>query len=298
MLTIVTTPRPLHSGKFRMDFDNAIGSWLHLKPTPQILVFGGDESAVIREGVTHVSEFPQNEQGLPYLDGCLSITQDIAEHDLVMLTSDHLIVRSDFMVALKRLIERFPDSFATTGQRWNRLVDLPIDFDDPDWETKIVQGFGRPGGGGAKDWFVFKTPLPFEIENFVLGRRRWDSWFLHQLCISGMPMVDVSCVVTPIHPIHCYSHVPLGEGADPELTTDPGTLHNLAIEASTPEPNHISQLPWGLTRDRFLSSNAWVDWKRAHEQVWRRRRIKHEIWARLEHPAYCCDPPPGVGLDV
>jgi len=294
MLTIVTTPRPLHSGKFRMDFDNAIGSWLHLKPTPQIIIFGGDRSAVVRDGVTHVFEFPQNEQALPYLDGCLRIAQDIAEFDLMLLTSDHLILRSDFTVALKKMDRKF-GLFGATGQRWDRLVDLPIDF-NVDWETEIVQGYGRPRGGSAKDWFLFRMPLPFEVANFVLGRRRWDSWFLHRLCISGMPVVDVSCVVTPVHPIHCYSHVPGGECAAVELTDDPGTLHNMALEENTPSPNHITELEWGLTCDEgFLSGDDWEQWKRVHEKTWRYRRIDHQAWARLEHPVYCWDPPPGTG---
>lgn len=295
MLTIVTTPRPLCSGKFEMDFDNAVGSWLRLEPRPQILVFGGDESIVDRDGVTYIPRFPRNEQGLPYLDGCLRITQEMAEHDLVMLTSDHLILRSDFTKALKRLDERFPGPFAATGQRWDRQIDQSIDLDDPGWEEKILRGQVRPKGAAAKDWFLFRTPLPFEVENFVLGRRRWDTWFLHQLCLSGMPVVDVSCVVAPVHPVHGYGHVPLGHVADEGRTSDPGTLHNMAIEAYTPQPCNIGRLTWGLTCDRLLSGEDWERWKGDHEQAWRVKRIKPDQWGALRYPAYCWDPPVDVG---
>jgi len=291
MLTIVTTPRPLRSGKFRMDLYNAVGSWLRLKPTPQILVFGGEVPSVAREGVTHIPEFPQNAQGLPYLDGCLSIAQEMAENGLLMLTSDHLILRSDFMVALKRLaaihgsLEGVLDTFAAVGQRWDRFIDMPIDFDDLYWETEILQ-HGEPRGGSAKDYFIFSTPLPFEVKNFVLGRRRWDSWFLHQLCIS-MPVVDISCAAIPVHPVHGYGHVPLGEKAGDGLTTDPGTLHNMAIEVDTPTPNRIDDLTWGLTCEQLLSGDDWHRWKN-HNLVQNKHKYPQRA-RKMKRPLYCWD---------
>lgn len=296
MLTIVTTPRPL-TGKFRLDLRNAVGSWKCLHPRPQILIFGGNQHFVESLGVTYVGKFPQSKQGLPFLDAYVKAAQDLAEFDVMMLTSDHLILLSDFASSLKKVSHQFPGAFAMIGQRWDADVIKPVDFRDPGWEREITLLSGRYRGHAAKDWFAFRLPLNFKLLHFVIGRRGWDTWFAHALMTSSMPVVDVTCAATTIHPTHEYQHVK--GGVLREDSTDPGTLHNLKVYPGiVPPPKHTSDAQWGLTPNgKLLRGHDWLQWKTAKEKEWeaeyeRRHKKKwepprFEPLTRLRRPHYC-----------
>jgi len=288
MLTIVTTPRPL-TDKFQLDLCNAVGSWKCLQPRPQVLVFGGRRQFVHSIGATHIARFPHSKQGLPYLDSYVSIAQRIAKHNIIMLTSDHLILLSDFMSSLKKVSQRFPGAFAMIGQRWDTDVTEPIDFRNPKWESKLTSLRGRYRGHAAKDWFVFRLPLNFDLLPFVIGRRGWDTWFTHALLTSDIPVVDVTCRATTIHPTHDYAHVK--GGVCRENSTDPGTLHNLRVyRGAIPHPKHISDATWGLTCDgTFLHGQDWTQWKFDKEREWEIGFEQHRrrLLPGLHRPDYC-----------
>jgi len=260
-------------------------------------MFGGPQQFMMELGIDYVKRFPHTDQGLPYLDSYISITEKHAKHDVVMLTSDHLIVLADFERALQKVMARFPGPFAMMGQRWDVDVNGAIDFKDPKWQHKLTHKLGHYRGHAAKDWFVFRLPLHMKMLKFAIGRRGWDTWFAHKLLTSGMPVVDVTCVATTIHPIHDYKHVK--GGVRREDSTDQGTLYNLKVHSGiVPSPKHISDCNWGLTADgEFLHGEEWAQWKIDKERQWRAeyellskmpwQPLKRTKYAELSRPHYC-----------
>jgi hypothetical protein len=101
------------------------------------------------------------------------------------------------------------------GQRWDLDVREPIDFGDPAWAERIRKAALAAGQQRPPQWidyFIYPRGLyRGKIPEFVIGRPGWDNWLLWWAEKSGLPVIDASDVVIPIHQNHDYSYHPDGE---------------------------------------------------------------------------------------
>jgi hypothetical protein len=96
--------------------------------------------------------------------------------------------------------------FLAVGRRWSLTVPELIDFDDPrGWESQIKKKLLEEGilkDGFWIDYFLFPQELNITLLPFIVGQPRWDSWFMHTVRSSGIPVVDITRVTTVIHMDH------------------------------------------------------------------------------------------------
>ena len=60
----------------------------------------------------------------------------------------------------------------------------------------------------AIDYFLFPRVVAADLEmpDFAIGRPRWDNWTLYRVRALGLPLIDLTNVVTAVHQNHDYSH--------------------------------------------------------------------------------------------
>jgi len=96
------------------------------------------------------------------------------------------------------------------GQRWDVDLKELVNFNDPEWDTKL-QAYARKSGKlhpkSGSDYFVFPRGLYKDTPSFTIGRRCWDNWLMYQARLLGASLIDATEVITAIHPNHDYSHI-------------------------------------------------------------------------------------------
>jgi len=258
MITIITTPKPLGIPRNRIAFENAIRSWVRLKPRPEVLVFRGDDDRKIigEEGGKWIGGIRSSVQGRPYFDHFISEAEVLASNDIIMYSTDHLILVSDLIPAVQAVSEAFPGVFVIIGKRWGLDVPAPISFSDPNWESILWDRVIRTnslGGNAAKDYMIFRRPFGLSIPNFIMGYPWYDTWFVWAALQAGYPVIDASNVITVVHQSHGFVE---GDVEAREIT--PGGQHNRRIGKSLnlDGMGAISQATYVLTRNGVEKRNG------------------------------------------
>ena len=227
MLTIITTPKPLDMGDNRLAFQNAIRSWVRLSPRPEILVFGGDRALVENEGGKWIGNHRATPQGRPYFDDFINRAEISSANDVLMYCTDHLILTSSLLPAVKTIADTFPGHFVVVGKRWGLHVQKPIDFSNPNWECVLwdqVLGADSPGNNAAKDYIIFRRPLGLPVPNFIMGYPWYDTWLVWAALQANYPVIDASDAVIVVHQSHKFI-----EGDVEKRENTPGGQHNHRI---------------------------------------------------------------------
>ena len=213
MLTIFTIPKAFEGRIGPIQF-NAIGSWLRLQPACEVLLFGdedGTAEAAAQLGVRHVPGIECSEHGTPLVSSALHLAEKLSSRDLFCYVNADIILVSDFVRSLAH-VEVKP--FLVVGRRWDTDLEGAIDFNNPSWESKLLEHvhsngvLHRPHG---LDYFVFPHGLFEDMPAFVIGRVGWDNWMVLHARLAQVPVVDATRSITAIHQNHDYSHLPGGE---------------------------------------------------------------------------------------
>lgn len=246
MLTIFSTPKPFrnHIGVIQ---SNAIQSWVLLRPQCEVILLGNEEGTdkiVAQFGIRHIPEVECNEYGTPLVSDMFKIAQDIASYPLMCYINADIILPSDFIQAIRQINNQ---SFLCVGQRWDVDIRAPIDFSDPDWETRLrahVAKVGKLHTCWAIDYFVFPRGLHLDIPAFAIGRRGWDNWMIYQARCLNIPVIDATDAVTVIHQNHNYSHLP---GEEIDFRTGPEARRNLELSGGHRRVFDIRDATWVLS---------------------------------------------------
>ena len=215
MLTLFTVPKPF-AGHIDVIQRNAIGSWRRLDPTCEIILCGnetGTREVADRFAATWLADIACNEYGTPLLDSVFERVHAAASHQTLCYVNADIILLRDFVEAVGRI--EFPD-FLVVGQRWDLDLTEPWEFETSDWEERLRrhvsdQGALHPAAGS--DYFVFpRDSNLWRLPPFAVGRPVWDNWLIYRARELGVPVVDITPVVTVVHQNHDYNHVPEGSG--------------------------------------------------------------------------------------
>lgn len=214
MLTIFAVPKSFR-GHIGVIQTNAIRSWALLRPACQVILFGDEEgtAGIASElGIQHIPGIECNEYGTPLLSSAFSLAQNVAKYQLVCLVNTDIILMSDFMSAVQRIPE-YP--FLMVGLRWNLELNELVNFDDAQWESRLLTRTAEHGKlhprSGCGDYFAFPRGLYRDIPPFAIGRTGWDNWLVYRARSLKVPVIDATEVITAIHQNHDYSHHPMGK---------------------------------------------------------------------------------------
>lgn len=216
MLTLFTTPKPF-AGHIAVIQRNALLSWKCLHPDVEVILIGNEEgaAAACRElSIRHVPEVKKNEYGTSYVASIFDQAHEIASHDVLCYVNCDILLMSDFRRAVES-VTGLHKSFLLAGRRWDVDIQVPLDFQRPDWEKfalHMALQTNRQRPAQWIDYFVFPKGLYYrKIPDFVIGRTSWDNWLIWFALSSRAPVVDLSSDVCAVHQNHDYSHHPGGE---------------------------------------------------------------------------------------
>jgi hypothetical protein len=213
MLTLFSCPKAFR-GHINIIQRNAVQSWRRLGPGVEVILMGDDEGTaqVANEfGVHHIPDVARNASGTPLISSLFEKAEQHATSERMCYANADLILMSNFIRAIKRVVIKMPQSLMV-GRRWNLDLKEPVDF-NTNWEEWLLTQIAHRGKlhyHFAIDYFVFPKGILSEIPPFAVGRPGWDIWMLYRAHRLNIPMVDLTQMVSVVHQNHDYSHHPAG----------------------------------------------------------------------------------------
>jgi len=217
MLTLFAIPKAFR-GHTAIIQRNAITSWIHLNPRPEIILFGNDEgtAAIAQElGVRNIPDVAHNDSGAPMMDDLFAKAEQAASNSLLCYVNSDIMLMDDFTRAAS-LVRHLSGQVMMIGKRWGVDIRDCWDCSAPHWQRELrqyVSTHGEQIRATAVDYFVFTKGLGTGLLPLALGRVGWDNWLIWHARSKGAAVVDASEVVMAIHQNHDYSHHPGGEEA-------------------------------------------------------------------------------------
>lgn len=206
MVTLFSSLRPFIEPHTILIQRNAIQSWLALTPRPQILLIGDDHGVaeIAREfSVEHVPEVEKDADGIPMRSSMCRIAYDVANHDLLCIINSDIVVLDHFYHALSGVSL---DRFVAAGRRYDLDVDYEIAANGEDWESSLrarIHAEGTLRGPSTIDYAIYpKSITPPVLPPFPVKSFGWDPWFLYAHHRRGIPVVNLTPVVTIAHQNH------------------------------------------------------------------------------------------------
>jgi hypothetical protein len=209
VLTIFSAPKAFksHAGMIQ---ENAIRSWLRLKPKPKIILFSNDADTPEvgrRLDVAMVRPVETNTYGTPLVSNMFSQADSLAAGELLAFVNADIILPQSAIEAA-RLALQWSRRFLLVAQRYDVDVRSPITFDEgweQHWAVPAIAR-GKLHSPGAIDWFVYPRGQYGDMPPFAVGRTAYDNWLLWSTVASQIPLIDATAFVSLIHQNHDYSH--------------------------------------------------------------------------------------------
>ena len=269
MLSLFAFPKPFRDHIATIQ-RNAISSWVRLRPSCEIFLFGDEEGTaeVAKEfGACHVSEIAHNEYGTPLVSDVFEKGQQLAKYGLVCYVNCDIILGSEFMGAVGE-VSRWTQRFLMVGECWNLDLAEPLAFDQPMWEQNLkvwVRQRGKRRGPQAIDYFVFPRGLYQQLPPFALGRPWFDQWLIWKARHLGVAVVDATPVVMTVHQNHDYSHIP--GGLPPYISNGEESIRNKKLAGGFGHCYTIEE-----ATHKFLATGLRRNWAGhlMHKFLWRK----------------------------
>jgi hypothetical protein len=210
MLTIFSIPKAFR-GHIGVIQRNAIESWTHLQPRPEIILLGSDEGTaeVARElGLRHLPQVACSDHGTPLLSDLFRQAEAAATSPCMCYVNGDIILLSDFLRAAETVQRKIPKSLLIS-KRINLDITEKLNF-DARWEETIkrrASARGKDEHYSGIDVFVFPKGMYSQIPDFAIGRPWFDHWLIKAVRQQNLPVVDASLVAPLLHQNHDYGHV-------------------------------------------------------------------------------------------
>lgn len=214
MISIFAIPKPF-LGEDEKRQRRALESWIALRPACEIILLGNEPGigeAAKEYGTKWIAEINRNNFGTPLLNDAFEKTSKKAEYNILCYVNADIILFDDLLDAVKNISL---DRFLGSSQRYN------VDFRDEDEVQKIknhqsLKEYVRedviPDDFYSMDLFLFHKNIKIDLPAFTVGRPGWDHWLIFRARQLRIPVIDLTEVVTVVHQVHDYSHVPQASG--------------------------------------------------------------------------------------
>jgi hypothetical protein len=203
MITLFAVPKAFE-GDAALAQRTAIESWRRLGPDVEVLLIGDDDGvaeAAASANVAHMAGVEKTEYGTPLVSSAFRLARDASNRRLLAYVNADIVLLPDFVRAVRHI--RFP-RFLCLGRRMD--VVGPVDI-----EGEVPHGELAPPD--AIDYFVLDRSGPLtDLPPFAVGRPGWDNWMIYRARSLAIPVVDATRVITAIHQVHDYAHVPDASG--------------------------------------------------------------------------------------
>jgi len=275
MITIFSTPRAFN-GIFEVIQENAIKSWLSLKPKPEIILLGDDKGIgeiSKKYSLIHISDIKKNDKNTPFLNDIFLKAYKVANNDLVMFISADIIINPDLYQIVKSVINSY-GNFLLVGQRLDlEGMDYAIDTANDFWFKELIQknsnkiNLHPPTG---IDYFIHKKGLFDNMPPFLVGRTSHDNWMLYYAKeLKKIPIIDLTKVMPVIHQNHPYFHP---EGASGVWRSDEAK-YNLKLAGgygycyTIEDANYYLDKNYEIKKKKFKSKNIFKFLKRKIQKI-------------------------------
>jgi hypothetical protein len=188
---------------------NAITSWTHLRPRPEIILFGTDEgTADLCEelGLRHVPEVATTPEGTPLVSDMFLQGQALASTPMVCWSNADVIFTDRLLRMADRAAGR-PRPTYVIGQRTDIDQTLLLTFEDG-WQN-VLEHRARTEGERKPvnwiDWFLFTRGLFTDLPPFAIGRPGYDPWLIWRAAQLGADVIDATEAVSAVHQRHDYA---------------------------------------------------------------------------------------------
>jgi hypothetical protein len=261
MLTLFTTAKPFH-GHSGIIQRNALQSWRLLDPGVEVIVFGDEEGTAEVSadlGLRHEPRVERHESGMKYLNYIFERAQAIAKHPYLCYSNCDIVLLRDFRRAFEKAVA-WRASFLMVAQRWDADVTNLIDFNDSEWQKKLRQlalATGHQQIPQYVDFFTFRKGLYDPIPALLNGRSHWDHWLVWKALSCGVPVLDASQYVFPVHQNHNHGYHPLGKKGTNE---DDLAMRNIHVAGGPDHLRCIIHSTHRITRyGNIQRIGTWVD---------------------------------------
>jgi hypothetical protein len=281
MLTFFTTAKPFvgHDGIIQR---NALKSWKLLDPDVEVILFGDEEGAAevcADYGLRH-EPYIERFGKIPYVDVMFARAQEIARHNFLCFSNCDIIFLQDFREAFRKAT-MWRERFLLVSRRWDIDIRELIDFTGPNWAgdlRRLALTSGVQRDGYWIDFFLFRKGLFLDMPSLMVGYCYWDNWMIWKACSMGIPVLDATSFMVPVHQNHGYSAESQRiKGA----STDARSMWNLQ---SIGDKTHFLQIDAATHR---MARNGWI-----HRRVLRnnsrkameaKRFLTYKLWLPVWH---------------
>jgi hypothetical protein len=161
-------------------------------------------------GLDYVGDAECNEFGTPLIDDVINTARRMAKFETLAYVNADIILLKNFVVAIEEVRKKIKNNkFFISGQRYNLDIENDINFEDIDFEKKILNEVLKRGklySPASMDYWVFPRDLNFNIPPFVIGRPGIDGWLVYKSRITKVPVIDMTPTIKIIHQNHNYPH--------------------------------------------------------------------------------------------
>lgn len=243
-MIIFTVPKPF-IGKFAIIQENAINSWLSIKPKPKIVLLGNEVGISTFCKLKHIKQIPyikKNKYGSPLLNDIFNKIQKMFKDQTYMYINTDIILQNLPTSIIKDLTNKF-DRFLIVGKRYEMNVDKKLDT----IEIKQLSTTNlKQKNDSWIDYLIFTPGIFSKIPPFALGKTFYDKWLIWFSKTIGCPVVDLTIKIKAIHQSHQYfkSTKYIWEGRE--------TLNNLKIAGGFSHGRTISDADFKFTKKNKL----------------------------------------------
>lgn len=208
MLTFFTTAKPFigHDGMIQR---NALASWKLLHRDVEVILFGDEEGTAEvcdQLGLIHEPRIERHSSGKPYVAHLFARAQERARHEWICYSNCDIILMQDLTLALEHA-KAWQNSFLMVSRRWDLDVASPLDPMDSHWSARLRNRALSEGFRQDECWidlFLFPRGQFPQIPRLVVGHCYWDNWMIWRALQDGIPVLDASQCVVPVHQNHGY----------------------------------------------------------------------------------------------
>ena len=152
----------------------------------EIILFGDDEGTAeiaAEYGIRHHPDIPTHENRLPLVGPLFAVAQETATFDLMMYINSDIILISDFVATLHKIVEYYKNRtrlFMAVGRRTDLKLTERLDFNDLSWETSLRAELKQRGRLALPDqsrWTILSSQK-------VLGPGKYLRLLLGQITLT------------------------------------------------------------------------------------------------------------------
>jgi hypothetical protein len=194
MITFFTTFKT-----FNLAEQNAIGSWLSLHPSSQVLIFSESTLShplLHQPRVSIVSDFKKHNTGLPLINSMFEEASKLATHRLLCYLNSDIILVPEFVKAISLLL-KVNKPFLAVSQRIDLDLTGPVNFDSPKSVEELflqIKQNGKIHPATGSDIFIFPRHQydGGNMPDLVVGRPGWDLWMIYNARLRFNRLIDIT----------------------------------------------------------------------------------------------------------